>query len=67
LLATAQGGAALELLHGGPLRLVAPAKYGRKSVKWLRAIEVLAEDRPGFWERRGLSANADPWRAERGA
>ncbi|MCC7012181.1 MAG: molybdopterin-dependent oxidoreductase [Planctomycetes bacterium] len=65
LLATARDGAALELLHGGPLRLVVPAKYGRKSLKWLRGIEVVHDDVPGYWERRGFHAGADPWNEER--
>jgi DMSO/TMAO reductase YedYZ molybdopterin-dependent catalytic subunit len=34
-------------------------------VKWLRGIEVLAVDRPGFWEEFGYSNSADPWREER--
>jgi len=65
ILAMACDGAPLSHEHGAPLRLVAPAKYGWKSVKWLRRIEVLVDDRPGFWERRGLHPNADPWREER--
>ena len=53
--------------HGGPLRLVVPSRYGWKSVKWVRAIEFLREDQPGFWEARGFHWNADPWREERWA
>ncbi|MBI5433745.1 MAG: molybdopterin-dependent oxidoreductase [Planctomycetes bacterium] len=52
--------------HGGPVRLVVPQKYGWKSVKWLAEIELVADDRPGFWERRGRPTAADPWRGERG-
>ena len=40
--------------HGWPLRLVIPRKYFWKSAKWLRGIELLASDRPGFWERYGF-------------
>lgn len=65
LLAVERGGEPLPVPHGGPLRLVVPAKYGWKSIKWLRGIELLADDRPGFWERRGFHAHADPWREER--
>ncbi len=65
LLAVQRNGEPLPLAHGGPLRVVAPAKYAWKSVKWLRAIEVTAEGRPGFWERRGFHPAADPWRGER--
>ena len=40
--------------HGWPLRLVIPSKYFWKSAKWLRGIELVAHDQPGFWERSGL-------------
>ena len=51
--------------HGAPLRAVIPDRYAWKSVKWLRSVEFLAEDRPGFWEAFGYSNSADPWREER--
>ena len=51
--------------HGWPLRLVVPSRYFWKSAKWLRGLEVLAEDRPGFWERYGYHNNADYSKEER--
>jgi len=51
--------------HGGPVRLVVPKRYAWKSAKWLKAIELHAEDRPGFWEERGYHNEADPWKEER--
>lgn len=39
LLADRLNGEALSLAHGAPLRLVAPARYGYKNAKHLRAIE----------------------------
>lgn len=51
--------------HGYPLRLVVPKRYAYKSAKWVRGVEFLAEDRPGFWESRGYSNSADPWKEER--
>ena len=51
--------------HGGPLRLVVPKRYFYKSAKWVRGLELLAEDRPGFWEQRGYHNDADPWKEER--
>ncbi len=52
--------------HGGPLRCVVPGKYFYKSVKWLRRIELLEEDRLGYWEREaGYHNGADPWKEER--
>ena len=55
-------GRPLEVEHGGPLRTVAPSRYFYKSLKWLRRIELLAEDRLGFWERDSAYHNVgDPW------
>jgi DMSO/TMAO reductase YedYZ molybdopterin-dependent catalytic subunit len=65
LLVTHADGEPLTPDHGGPLRLVIPGKYFWKSAKWLRAIELSAVDKPGFWERYGYSNDADPWREER--
>ena len=51
--------------HGWPLRLVVPQRYFWKSAKWLRAIELTAADRPGFWERYGYHNEADYWKEQR--
>jgi DMSO/TMAO reductase YedYZ molybdopterin-dependent catalytic subunit len=51
--------------HGWPLRLVIPKRYFWKSAKWLRGIELLAHDQPGFWERLGYHNEADYWKEER--
>jgi DMSO/TMAO reductase YedYZ molybdopterin-dependent catalytic subunit len=51
--------------HGWPLRLVVPHKYFWKSAKWLRGLELVATDRPGFWERYGYHNEADYWKEER--
>jgi len=45
--------------HGYPLRLVVPAMYGYKSVKWLDRIELVRGRHIGYWERRGW--RPDPW------
>ena len=48
--------------HGGPLRTVTPSRYFYKSLKWLRRVELLAEDRLGYWERESDYHNVgDPW------
>ena len=65
LLVTHADGAPLTPDHGGPLRLVIPGKYFWKSAKWLRAIELSAMDKPGFWERYGYHNDADPFKEER--
>jgi len=51
--------------HGYPLRLVIPRLYFWKSAKWVRGLEFLATDRPGFWERNGYHMRGDPWKEER--
>ena len=51
--------------HGYPLRLVAPNRYGWKSAKWVRAVEVMENDRRGFWEINGYHNHADIWKEER--
>jgi DMSO/TMAO reductase YedYZ molybdopterin-dependent catalytic subunit len=65
LLAYRFGGRELEPEHGRPLRLLVPHLYFWKSAKWLRALEFVDADRPGFWERYGYSNTADPWKEER--
>jgi DMSO/TMAO reductase YedYZ molybdopterin-dependent catalytic subunit len=65
LLAIEADGEPLTPDHGWPLRLVIPGKYFWKSAKWLRGIELRAQDEPGFWERYGYHNDADPWQEER--
>ena len=65
LLAHTWEGEAIPREHGGPLRVVIPKLYFWKSAKWLKRIEVAAEDRPGFWEVRGYHNHGDPWDEER--
>jgi DMSO/TMAO reductase YedYZ molybdopterin-dependent catalytic subunit len=65
MLAYQYGGQPLEPDHGYPLRLLVPKKYFWKSAKWLRGLEFMAGDRPGFWERAGYHMQGDPWKEER--
>lgn len=65
ILATRADGEPLSADHGWPLRLVVPGVYFWKSAKWLRGIELVAHDRPGFWERYGYHNDADPWQEQR--
>jgi DMSO/TMAO reductase YedYZ molybdopterin-dependent catalytic subunit len=51
--------------HGGPCRMITPKLYAWKGTKWIRRIEFLSEDRPGFWELRGYSNTAEPWFEDR--
>lgn len=47
ILADQMDGEPLPLDHGAPLRLVAPAHYGYKSVKHLEGIEIRRSFKPG--------------------
>jgi len=58
-------GEPLEPDHGYPMRLLVPKKYFWKSAKWIRGLEFMSADRPGFWERYGYHMEGDPWREER--
>jgi DMSO/TMAO reductase YedYZ molybdopterin-dependent catalytic subunit len=74
LLATHFNGEPISPDHGYPLRGVIGAIPGRndlttpylwKGAKWLRGLEFMAQDRPGFWEQAGYHNEADVWREER--
>ena len=45
-------------VHGFPLRLVAPKKYGYKLAKWVVRIELASGSPLGYWEQRGLPNRA---------
>lgn len=53
LVAWEMNGEPLPQRHGFPARLIVPGIYGMKNVKWLTAVEAVAEDYRGFWERQG--------------
>jgi DMSO/TMAO reductase YedYZ molybdopterin-dependent catalytic subunit len=55
----------LEPKYGGPLRLVVPKKYAYKSAKWVRKLIFTEKQELGYWEKRGYSNTADPWKEER--
>ena len=65
LVAWGHDGQDLTPEHGFPLRLVVPKRYGWKSAKWLRGLELTDRNRRGYWEERGYHVHADPWREER--
>jgi len=68
LFAWKHNGQDLEPDHGYPLRLVVPRLYAWKSAKWVRGLELMDDDRPGFWEsweHGGYHMRGDPWAEER--
>jgi len=65
LLAHSHDGVPLSREHGGPVRLIIPRYYLWKSAKWLKRIEFVGADKPGFWEVRGYHNEGDPWTEQR--
>jgi DMSO/TMAO reductase YedYZ molybdopterin-dependent catalytic subunit len=65
LVAHRLGDAPLPVDHGGPARVVVPQLWAWKGAKWLSRVEVLTHDRRGYWEIRGYSNTAWPWRDDR--
>jgi DMSO/TMAO reductase YedYZ molybdopterin-dependent catalytic subunit len=59
------GGEPLAPEHGGPARLLVPHLYFWKSAKWVRRLELLDHNVPGFWETYGYHDYGDPWREQR--
>ncbi len=55
----------IEAKHGGPVRMLVPHLYFYKSAKWVRKLQFVEKDEPGYWEVRGYSNSADPWEEER--
>ena len=65
LLALTFGGEPLTPEHGGPVRLLVPHLYFWKSAKWVRGIELMEDDYPGFWEQNGYHMRGEPWAEQR--
>jgi DMSO/TMAO reductase YedYZ molybdopterin-dependent catalytic subunit len=73
LLATHYNGEPLTPDHGYPLRGVVGAIPGQemedpylwKGAKWLRGLELMTENRRGFWEQAGYHNHANVWQEER--
>jgi DMSO/TMAO reductase YedYZ molybdopterin-dependent catalytic subunit len=65
LLVHTWNGQPLTREHGGPVRMITPQLYAWKGAKWINRIELLTENKLGFWELRGYSDTAHPWRDDR--
>jgi DMSO/TMAO reductase YedYZ molybdopterin-dependent catalytic subunit len=74
LMATHFNGEVISPDHGYPLRGIVGAIKNRsdlvvpyfwKGAKWLRGLEFMPQDKPGFWEQAGYHNNADAWKEER--
>ncbi len=51
--------------HGGPVRVIIPKRYAWKGAKWVKEMIFVDRDLLGFWELRGYSNTADPWKEDR--
>lgn len=52
--------------HGYPLRFIPPASfYLWKGTKWVSGIQFMKNDEAGYWEKRGYSMTANPFKEER--
>jgi len=65
LFAHSHDGEPLTREHGWPLRLVVPHLYFWKSAKWVRGLQFLPHEQPGFWEMYGYHIRGDPFKEER--
>ena len=65
ILAFCWEGQNLEKSLGGPVRAVIPSRYGYKSCMWLVEMKLTKKQQLGYWEKRGYSNSADPWKEER--
>ena len=68
LFALKHDGEPLPPEHGYPVRLVVPRLYAWKSAKWVRGVEFMEADRPGYLERGengGYHMRGDPWTESR--
>ena len=65
LVVYAYEGEDIDPIHGGPVRLLIPQLYFWKSPKWLRRLELISGDAPGFWEENGYHMYGDPFLEQR--
>jgi DMSO/TMAO reductase YedYZ molybdopterin-dependent catalytic subunit len=65
LLVHAIDGQPLTRERGAPVRMVTPQLWAWKGAKWVNRLELMTHDRRGYWEIRGYSNTAHPWRDDR--
>jgi DMSO/TMAO reductase YedYZ molybdopterin-dependent catalytic subunit len=58
-LAYDMNGEPLTRVHGFPLRIFLPGKYGMKMPKWLTRIELVDKEHLGYWEWMGWSNSGE--------
>jgi len=65
LIVWSRNGEEISYENGGPVRFIIPHLYLWKSAKWATGIEVMTQEKLGFWETRGYHNRGDPWLEER--
>ncbi len=60
-LAYGMNGEALPPIHGYPVRIFIPGKFGMKQPKWITRIELVNKAYLGYWESRGWSNDCERW------
>jgi hypothetical protein len=58
LLCYSMGNKPLTQVHGAPLRLFTPNRFGIKNPKWIIKIEAVDSDYQGYWQKRGWSESS---------
>lgn len=53
-------GEPLPRIHGYPVRIIVPGLFGEKNVKWITRIDVVTEDKEGFYEEQGWGPDFTP-------
>jgi len=65
MLVDTRNGEKISVEHGYLLRMFVPHLYFWKSAKWVRGLEFMHGDKPGYWEQFGYHMRGDPWEEER--
>ena len=60
-LAYQMNGEALPRVHGYPVRVFIPGKFGQKQPKWITRIEFVNHAYLGYWENEGWSDECERW------
>ena len=60
-LAYKMSGEDLPYVHGYPMRIFIPGKFGMKQPKWVTRIQLVDNAYLGFWESQGWSDTCERW------
>ncbi len=60
-LAYQMNGEDLPPVHGYPVRVFIPGKFGMKQPKWITRVQFVNKAYLGYWETKGWSDNCERW------